>query len=95
MAGPEPLSFSFTGPDVGVFLLSSFPFTSLSLVEWCSEMVFLAKRSEGDCGWFNGGVRGPFSGGGDGGRPFRELWLDLGLGWWAEEEPLVGVDVLL
>lgn len=42
------------------------------------------------------GVRGPFSGaGGEGGRPFLAVWLDLGLGWWADRDILVGVDVLL
>lgn len=42
------------------------------------------------------GVRGPFSGaGGEGGRPFLVVWLDLGLGWWADRDILVGVDVLL
>lgn len=51
----------------------------------------------GDWGWLDKGVRGPFSGGGgEGGRPFLAMWLALGLGWWwAEEEPLVGVEALL
>lgn len=96
---PVFFSFSFAGATVGAFLLSrckesSLPFPSLSLAEWCS-LLLLTERSEGDCGALNGGVLGPFSGGGEGGRPFRVLWLDLGLGWCAAEEPLVGVDVLL
>lgn len=100
MAWPVVRSFSLPCPEAGAFLLSrciesSLPFTSLSLLVWCS-VVFLDDLSEGDWGWVDVGVRGPFSGwGGEGGRPFLELWFDLGLGWWADEEPLVGVDVLL
>lgn len=96
---PVFFSFSLTGATEGAFFLSrcsesSLTFPSLSLAEWCS-LLLLTERSEGDCGALIGGVRGPFSGGGEGGRPFLVLWLDFGLGWCAAEEPLVGVDVLL
>ena len=85
MSDPAARSFSLLCPGAGAFLLSrctesSFPFPSLSLL-WCSALL-LDARSEGDCGWLDVGVLGPFSGcGGDGGRPFLAVWLDLGLGW--------------
>ena len=41
------------------------------------------------------GVLGPLSRGGEGGRAFLARLLIFGLGWGADEEPLVGVDVLL
>lgn len=100
MSGPVARSLSLLCPDAGAFLLSrctesSFPFASLSLLVWWS-VVLLDDLSEGDWGRLTVGVLGPFSGwGGEGGRPFLDEWLDLGLGWWADEEPLVGVDVLL
>lgn len=100
IVGAVARSFSLPWTDVGAFLLSrfiesSFPFASLSLLVWCSA-VLLDNLSEGDCGWLDVGVLGPFSGcGGEGGRPFLDVWFDLGLGWWADVEPLVGVDVLL
>lgn len=77
MSGPVARSLSLLGPDAGAFLLSrctesSFPFPSLSLLVWWS-VALLEDLSEGDCGWLNVGVRGPFSGcGGDGGRPFLD-----------------------
>jgi hypothetical protein len=89
------LSFINTG---GAFLLSSFPFPSLSRSLGGSALL-LAGRSAGDWGWLDGGVLGPCGGcGGEGGRPFLEVWwLVLGLGWWAAEVecPLVGVEALL
>lgn len=83
--GAVDRSLSLLGPDVATFLLSwciesSLPFPSLSLLVWRS-VVFLDNLSAGDCGWLDCGVLGPFSGGGgEGGRPFLEVWLDLGLG---------------
>lgn len=100
MSGPRARSLSLLGPDAGAFLLSrctesSFPLPSLSLLV-CWSVVLLDDRSGGDWGWFDVGVLGPFSGwGGEGGRPFLDEWLAFGLGWWADDEPLVGVDVLL
>lgn len=96
--GPACRSLSLLCPGTGTFFLSlgiesSLPFPSLSLLVWRSAVLFFSK---GDWGWLGGGVRGPFSGGGgEGGRPFLEEWLVFGLGWCADKEPLVGVDVLL
>lgn len=93
-------SLSLLCPGAEGFFLSrctgsSFALPSLSLVVWWS-VVLLEHLSEGDWGWLDVGVLGPFSGcGGEGGRPFLDRWLDFGLGWWADEELLVGVDVLL
>lgn len=98
--GPVFRSLSLLCPDTAAFFLSlgiesSFPFPSLSLLVWRSVVLF-DNFSEGDWGWLDGGVLGPFSGcGGEGGRPFLEAWLVFGLGWCADKEPLVGVDVLL
>lgn len=100
--GPVALSLSLPCVVAGTFLLSRstgspFPFPSLSLLVW-SSLVFLEDLSGGDSGWLDGGVLGPFSGwggGGEGGRPFLDVLLDFGLGWGTDEEPLVGVDVLL
>lgn len=77
---------------------SSFPLLSrsLSLIDCCCSVVLLEGLSKGDRDKLDTGVLGPFSGGGgEGGLPFLVLWLVLGLGWWADEEPLVGVEVLL
>lgn len=98
---PLARSLSLFGPlAAAAFLLeSSFALPSFSRPTGCSELLF-EEQSEGDWGWLDVGVRGPFSAaavaggaGGEGRRPFLAAWLVLGLGWWAAAF-LVGVEAL-